>query len=808
MHVATAGGPYAGMGWRWVVGMALLVGCGDDSDFDAPAMLPGATGGVGTAGSVDSVDSDGGDDANDGGDDTSSQPGDSGDDDGDDGELFDVPPPDDGLSEICDGFDNNGNGQVDETCACEPGDVQSCFAGLPQDAIACRATRQVCQPPSDSEAGGTWGECGGLCDDATLSLDDPTSFRVLGAAAGDLFVLTAGGGRGDINGDGELDFVAASVYGDAVAPDVGAAYALYGGPCMQGATIDLAAVALDGGVDEDFLGGFVVDNATAFDVGGSPPVENALLADGNGDGFADVLATRTGKLVTYAFGGEQPAAIVDTGVPDELTSVQLTGGGGSWRSRWGLGATDYDGDGYDDAFQPSFNNAPTCPCATDGVAVWWGREQWLLSEQRDAMIEIGVGTAGASSQSNHSVVGGAGDFNGDGFLDITAGHGASNDGYGQPYRAFAFFGQADRTLPGSMTSVDGTNGFYLGGGPDRGPLPNHQHGDFNGDGVDDFVAHTYANGSQIYVVYGSAGAFPATLTVGSLGADGLVIESTGEQWPAFSASRRFGVGDIDADGFDDIAVGLAGPDGGVMIIWGRDHGQDTLVVDEDDAITIIEGGEGLGYSGQIAIEDVDGDGLGDLLVGAPHADTINGANTGAGIIKFGSCLAALHNESLVRGQDGDDLLTSGPERETIAAGRGDDVLRGGALDVLHGGGGDDTIEVDALTFARVDGGAGEDTLQLEGELYLDLRTARPSAFRNLEAFVLGEGPQTLVMNRGHVSALSPTSNRIEVSGGADDQLVLVGPWLAGAPADGLSTYRHGALLVAVDPSVDVSVLAD
>ena len=723
----------------------------------------------------------------------------------DDAGLFDVPPPDDN-GEACDGFDNNGNGQVDELCACEPGTTQSCFAGLPEDLIECRATTQQCETLGGSESVSNWGVCAGLCDESTLTLDDPAVFRVLGAQANDGFSLVDRAGTGDINGDGELDMLGAAIRGDGASPDAGVAYGIYGGPCLQGTTLDLATAPLDGGLDADLQGGIVVDNASTFEGQGSPPVTNAMLVDANGDGLADVLTTLNNHALGLAFGSTSPAGLIDINLPDGVVASTLTGGGGNWAARWGLGSTDYDGDGHDDAFMPSVNQWPTCPCnPTDGVSVWWGRSSWEETQGRDAMIQVGMGTVGHASQTHHSVVGGAGDFNNDGFLDITAGHGAANDGEDLPFRAFAFFGRPDRGLPSSMVAVDGTTGFYLGGGPARGPQPNHQYGDFDGDGIDDLLAYASQGGARVYLVYGRSGPFPATLDASALGSDGLIIEHLGDEgFPSFLPGDRMGFGDIDGDGYDDIVLSSVG--GGVLIVWGRAGATGVLPAVAESDITVIEGNEEQTAVGPIAIEDVDGDGLGDLIVGLPYATTDNGSGSGMGIVKFGSCLAELHNPGLLRGQDGSDQIEGGAAGDSIAAGRGDDQIIGnGGPDVLYGGAGDDALVVSSPHFLRADGGAGWDTLVLEGEMQLDLRTLGRRAVTHIEAFVLGAGAQTLAMHQGEVSSASPTSNRIEVDGDAADSVLLAGPWTVGPTVDGRVEYHHGALVVAVDTDVSVVV---
>ena len=65
--------------------------------------------------------------------------------------------------EQCDGLDNNGDGQVDEGCACTPGSTQQCYAGQPALAGVGRCARgsQQCVTSASSNEFGAWGPCTG-----------------------------------------------------------------------------------------------------------------------------------------------------------------------------------------------------------------------------------------------------------------------------------------------------------------------------------------------------------------------------------------------------------------------------------------------------------------------------------------------------------------------------------------------------------------------------------------------------------------------------------------------------------------------
>src|SRR5688500_16429788 len=66
---------------------------------------------------------------------------------------------DEGAAMLCNGLDDDCDGRVDESCWCDPGAVQRCFAGPPgrRGHGGCTDGNQTCV--SMGEFGGTWGPC-------------------------------------------------------------------------------------------------------------------------------------------------------------------------------------------------------------------------------------------------------------------------------------------------------------------------------------------------------------------------------------------------------------------------------------------------------------------------------------------------------------------------------------------------------------------------------------------------------------------------------------------------------------------------
>lgn len=309
---------------------------------------------------------------------------------------------------------------------------------------------------------------------------------------------------------------------------------------------------------------------------------------------------------------------------------------------------DVDGDGLDDILV----GAPEA----DHVFANAGRGYVVLGKAEDTdtvlLVDLVEGNGGfvidpevISSDTARSISS-AGDINGDGLADILV-------GAPQESVAYVVFGRADDTMPVDLAEVvSGNGGFVLvgEGNTDFTGRRVKPAGDVNGDAIPDLLIGAPlrdTNGSdagRVYVVFGVVDSSdPIDLGDIADGTGGFVID--GETAFDYAGFALDGVADINGDGLSDIVVGAYGASVGVQatgrayVVFGKDTDTDAV------ALADVAGGMG-GFviDGEAASDacgfavaspgDVDGDGLGDVLVGAPSND-IGGSSSGRSYLVFG-----------------------------------------------------------------------------------------------------------------------------------------------------------------------------
>ncbi len=155
-------------------------------------------------------------------------------------------------------------------------------------------------------------------------------------------------------------------------------------------------------------------------------------------------------------------------------------------------------------------------------------------------------------------------------------------------------------------------------------------GDWTGDGKDDVaVSAIFAKGysGSTYVVKGKTSG--SAVALGALGSDGYRIDGDAEDQSGWSLAS----GDVDGDRKPELVIGVPfhGPDGALMagsayVLKGGALSADMTLASLRPGDYRIDGGttqDGAGWS-VATTPDVNGDGIGDVLLGAPGKDRPSG----------------------------------------------------------------------------------------------------------------------------------------------------------------------------------------
>ena len=242
-----------------------------------------------------------------------------------------------------------------------------------------------------------------------------------------------------------------------------------------------------------------------------------------------------------------------------------------------------------------------------------------------------------------------GDFNGDGFQDLLLGA-PSGDGPGnsrpEAGEAYVIFGGPD--LPSAIDLADFPGPSIRIYGKDQGDNLGCAvaSGDINGDGLDDLIISSCeADGpnndrfglGEVYIIFGAT-SFPSVIDLLDPGSYGMIIYGV-------NTKERFGAAlsaaDVNGDKIDDLVIGapdadgwrVTRPDAGdVFIIFGSYQPPEIVDLRTTQyphvSIYGADAGDHLGES--VTTTDVNGDGMSDILAGAPGGDGSGDSRPDAG----------------------------------------------------------------------------------------------------------------------------------------------------------------------------------
>ncbi|WP_206212401.1 integrin alpha [Wenzhouxiangella sp. XN79A] len=459
---------------------------------------------------------------------------------------------------------------------------------------------------------------------------------------------------GDVNGDGVDDLLIGAWLADSNGINSGSSYVVFGR--TTGFEPVLALGSLDGTT------GFRLDGASAGDTSG---IAVSAAGDVNGDGVDDLLIgaptsdpnginSGSSYVVFGRTTGFDPTLALSS--LDGTTGFRLDGASAGDESGSAVSAAgDVNGDGVDDLLIGAPFADPSGSVSGSSYVVFGritGFDPVLALSSLDGTTGFRLDGASAGDTSGIAVSA-AGDVNGDAVDDLLIGaygEGPNGSNSGTSYVVFGRTTGFDPTL--ALSSLDGTTGFRLDSvaSADGSGRAVSAAGDINGDGVDDLLIGAWladSNGidsGSSYVVFGRTTGFDPTLALSSLdGTTGFRLDGVAS---ADGSGRAVSAaGDINGDGVDDLLIGAYGADpngsdsGSSYVVFGRTTGFDpTLALSSLDGTTGFRlDGASAGNESGIAVSaagDVNGDGVDDLLIGAPFADP-NGSVSGSSYVVFG-----------------------------------------------------------------------------------------------------------------------------------------------------------------------------
>jgi hypothetical protein len=317
------------------------------------------------------------------------------------------------------------------------------------------------------------------------------------------------------------------------------------------------------------------------------------------------------------------------------------------------GAGDVNGDGIDDVIGGA-NAADSPSRAEAGIAyVVFGHNSTTAFATVD-LSGFSTGSAGfkvlgaAVGDFSGNTVSGAGDFNGDGYGDIIVGA-IYYDGPGgtDSGAVYVIFGHSTTTAFADidLAALSSSQGFRITGAAanDRLSRSLSSAGDFNHDGYGDIVVASNSNKAYILFGHSSATAFSnVDLAMFSAGAAGFIVTGSGDL--GFSVA---GGTDINGDGVDDVLVTAPSASGtGVLyVLYGRSQLQ-FFNIDVQTGLPKVSGFRIVGPTvltiaewSVSLVKDYDGDGVGDILLGARFADPSGREDAGAVYLVYGELSA-------------------------------------------------------------------------------------------------------------------------------------------------------------------------
>lgn len=453
------------------------------------------------------------------------------------------------------------------------------------------------------------------------SMDGEAAFHSLGWSVA---------GLGDMNGDGTPDFViGAPDAGPEKFLDPGRGYVVFGSDGPSFALTDLVSSAR----------GFIIEGeADGHGLGWAV----ASAGDFNGDNVPDVAVSAPHASIdgrVYVVYGKADDAPVSTAL--------LGPGQGLWvedevPDGFFGGSIDVIGDADTDGFDDIVIGNPLSEMQRGRIYILRGDTQRSSGYPGDLILGEVPGRAAGYD------VAGVGDINGDGAFDIAVSSEYVSASQQEAGKVYVIFGGKPPSSAAFADVAQGMGGFAVVG-VGEGDFLGHSlsgAGDFDNDGFNDLILGAWGVSDEsgaAYIFFGSDAPASGPL----LASDGLEIasEAVGSRF----GQEVAGLGDVNGDGFDDVAIAAPLFDvpgkqdaGRVYVIFGGPS-RDSI-----GAADIAEAKGGFAINGEVALDgfmsaivaiagpgDINKDGFDDILIGIPGHSPAGKELAGRAYLVFG-----------------------------------------------------------------------------------------------------------------------------------------------------------------------------
>lgn len=284
------------------------------------------------------------------------------------------------------------------------------------------------------------------------------------------------------------------------------------------------------------------------------------------------------------------------------------------------------------------------------------------------------------------------DLNGDGKAEVLIGSIGSDAGGVDSGAAHVVFGKATDTVILLANVTAGTGGFRITGeaAGDQAGSALTSVADLNGDGLAEIVVGAYGNDAggvdagAVYVVFGKATTTGVSLTTIAAGTGGYRI--TGGTAGAHIGSAVASLGDVNGDGLGDLLIGAPGANE-AYVVFGQAGTTEISLAN----VALGVGGYRIiaEHAGDLSALSVAGgadynrDGILDLVIGASRNNE-GGTNAGAVYIVWGGASGTVDLSMIASGQGGVKIVGVAGSRAGSSVAVQSDMNGDGAPEVLIG----------------------------------------------------------------------------------------------------------------------------